>query len=314
MSRLLLDDEPLVVLPKLATVIGLNEAIVLQQLHYWLEKSNNVKDDFRWIYNTYEEWKNQFPFWSESTIKRTLKKLQEQKIIIVGNYNKMKIDNTKWYRIDYELLDNIENESVSQNDQIASQIELTSGQNDQTKRSNWPDEQVKMTRPIPEITTEITTEKDNNDDKASPASEKLVDQEFKTSYHFLIQNGIALSEIARTELEEFCDKLGSQLVIEAVNRAIDENVPKWRYIRSILINWEKKQVKTIHDVAALDTQFEISKQYKKRMGTGQVKRKEVVPDWIHEKEESHTIPEEKTSTSTEEERKRLEHMLAKYKR
>ena len=38
MSRLLLEDEPLVVLPKLATVIGLNEAIILQQLHYWLEK------------------------------------------------------------------------------------------------------------------------------------------------------------------------------------------------------------------------------------------------------------------------------------
>ena len=88
MSRLLLEDEPLVVLPKLAT-IGLNEAIILQ-LHYWLEKSNNVKDGFRWIYNTYEEWKSQFPFWSESTIKRTLKKLQERKII-VGNYNKMKI-------------------------------------------------------------------------------------------------------------------------------------------------------------------------------------------------------------------------------
>lgn len=130
MSRLLLEDEPLVVLPKLATVIGLNEAIILQQLHYWLEKSNNVKDGFGWIYNTYEEWKSQFPFWSESTIKRTLKKLQERKIIIVGNYNKMKIDHTKWYRIDYEVLDNIEQEA-------ASQIDLTSGQNDQTNTRDY---------------------------------------------------------------------------------------------------------------------------------------------------------------------------------
>lgn len=38
MSKLLLDDEPLVILPKLAAAIGLNEAIILQQLHYWLEK------------------------------------------------------------------------------------------------------------------------------------------------------------------------------------------------------------------------------------------------------------------------------------
>ncbi len=36
MNNLLLDEHPLLVMPKLATLIGLNEAIVLQQVHYWL--------------------------------------------------------------------------------------------------------------------------------------------------------------------------------------------------------------------------------------------------------------------------------------
>ena len=37
MNNLLIDDYPILVLPKLATEIGLNEAIVLQQIHYWLK-------------------------------------------------------------------------------------------------------------------------------------------------------------------------------------------------------------------------------------------------------------------------------------
>ena len=41
MSKMIIDDRPLMVLPKLATAIGLNEAIVLQQIHYWL---NTFKD------------------------------------------------------------------------------------------------------------------------------------------------------------------------------------------------------------------------------------------------------------------------------
>ncbi|MEL1193439.1 replication protein, partial [Staphylococcus epidermidis] len=56
MNNLLIDDYPILVLPKLATEIGLNEAIVLQQMHYWLKKSNHNYDGRRWIYNSFSEW------------------------------------------------------------------------------------------------------------------------------------------------------------------------------------------------------------------------------------------------------------------
>ena len=46
MSNLLIDDYPILVLPSLATEIGLNEAIVLQ-MHYWLKKSNHNYDGRR---------------------------------------------------------------------------------------------------------------------------------------------------------------------------------------------------------------------------------------------------------------------------
>src|SRR5699024_12648676 len=60
-----------------------------------------------WVYNTYEGWQEQFPFWSVSTIKRTLVRLEESGLLITANYNKMKIDRTKWYTVDYDKLDDL---------------------------------------------------------------------------------------------------------------------------------------------------------------------------------------------------------------
>ncbi|MFS0783593.1 conserved phage C-terminal domain-containing protein [Bacillus sp. 1P06AnD] len=143
MSRLLLDDKPLIILPSLAEVIGLNESIILQQLHYWLKESQNFKEGSRWVYNTYGDWQKQFPFWSVSTIRRTITKLESLGLIIVGNFNKLKIDNTKWYRINYSKLQGMNRPSV---------------QNEQMDCSKWTDGEVNMNRPLPEITTETTTE------------------------------------------------------------------------------------------------------------------------------------------------------------
>lgn len=83
-SKLLIDEEPLQVLPGLAAVIGLNEAMVVQQLHYWLRRSKHEHDGRKWIYNTLGEWQVQFPFWNEATLQRTMKSLVALKLN-VGN-------------------------------------------------------------------------------------------------------------------------------------------------------------------------------------------------------------------------------------
>ncbi len=101
MSSLLIDEYPLVVLPSLAKEIGLNEAIMLQQIHFWISKRKHLKAGRYWVYNSYDSWVNQFPFWSKSTIIRILKRLEERELIESANYNRLKIDNTKWYTINY---------------------------------------------------------------------------------------------------------------------------------------------------------------------------------------------------------------------
>ncbi|PIC85408.1 replication protein [Sporosarcina sp. P20a] len=90
--------------PQFAAIVGTNEALFLQQLHYRLQISKNRNDGHRWVYNTYEEWTREFPCWKMHVVKRLVKKLEKDQLIITSEYNKMPMDRTKWYRINYEKL------------------------------------------------------------------------------------------------------------------------------------------------------------------------------------------------------------------
>lgn len=115
MSKLLIDEYPLLVLPSLGAKIGLNEALVLQQLHYWVEKSDLIFNNKKWVYNTIEEWEEQFPFWSNRTIKRVFENLEKLGLIFKEKLAKNKFDKTNYYSINYDILSEIENEKPLKN-------------------------------------------------------------------------------------------------------------------------------------------------------------------------------------------------------
>ncbi len=108
---MLLNKHPLVINVELAETIGLNESIIVQQIHYWLEinkkQKKNLKEGRYGTYNTYLEWQKQFPFWSVTTIRRIITRLESEGILISENWNQAKYDRTKWYSIDYQLLNEI---------------------------------------------------------------------------------------------------------------------------------------------------------------------------------------------------------------
>lgn len=107
MASLLLNERPLVVLPSLAEALGsVDEAIILQQLNYWLQKSTKVHDGKRWVYNTLDAWMTQFPWIkSKTTLKKHLNRLAKLGLVLKGNYNKAGFDRTAWYSIDYQQLE-----------------------------------------------------------------------------------------------------------------------------------------------------------------------------------------------------------------
>jgi len=132
MSKLLINENPILVLPTLAKKIGLNEALFIQQLHYWLADSKHTYDGYQWVYNTYEDWHRQFPFWSTSTIRRIIGKLEREGLIISGNYNRFKMDKTKWYRINYEYLESLMDEDAQLSDLCNKRTDTS----DQMQRNN----------------------------------------------------------------------------------------------------------------------------------------------------------------------------------
>jgi len=121
MSKLLLDESPLVILPSLAVNIGLNEAIFIQQLHYWLNRTNKIIDNKKWVYKTIQEWQKEFPFWSEATIKRVIAKLKNLGVLFVEKLSKDKRDRVSYYSINYQAL----NSPSTQNDTIEDKKEPT---------------------------------------------------------------------------------------------------------------------------------------------------------------------------------------------
>lgn len=157
MSKWLFDSHPIVVDRELTKAFGLNEAIVLQQLNYWLNgKSAKLINGRKWIYNSYKQWQeDNFPFWSLATVRRAIENCEKKGLIITDNFNKAGFDKTKWYSIDYEMVDKGMSKRVAQNEQT-----------DCSKRANGvaQNEQTN-TRDYSEITTEITTD---NNSRAEP--------------------------------------------------------------------------------------------------------------------------------------------------
>ena len=135
--------------PTLAVLIGDRQALLLQQLQYWLEineKSNNqsnYRDGRWWTYNTYEAWIEQnFPFWSVRTLRRLMADLEERGLVLSQKFESSDWKQRKWYTIDYDAVDALETpETVEKSDVV--KMATSSG-------SDWPDHLYT------EITPEIT--------------------------------------------------------------------------------------------------------------------------------------------------------------
>ena len=112
MSMYLFDEQPIFANRTLAREIGLNEALILQQVNYWIEinkkSGKNYYDGKYWTYNSIRSWQeNDFDYMSFDTVKRVFAKLEKMNLLLVENYNKDPRDKTKWYTINYDELERL---------------------------------------------------------------------------------------------------------------------------------------------------------------------------------------------------------------
>lgn len=254
---LLMPSRPIVINPDLAYSIGLNEAIALQQVNYWLKETTSglERDGERWIYNTNEQWLEQFPFWSESTLKRTFTRLKTLGVLKIEQLNKSQRDMTNYYTINYEseLLD-----EVKVTKSKSSKCTLPSGQNE-------PMEEVKVKRSIrskrtavirsnctdvlTENTTESTTENKNTICPVAPQPDPevlITDNAILVLTHLNQVSGSRYQK-SKTSLENIRGRLREgysvndlKLVIDLKHEHWNGNETQYQYMRPETLFGPKK--------------------------------------------------------------------------
>lgn len=146
---------------------------------------------------------------------------------------------------------------------------------------NWDeyqssDQQVSSGRPstVQQVSTYKNDKNDKNEknnnihDENSPLQEivQIYESIFGMINSFVFQN-----------LEQWCEDLSPELVIEALKRSKSAN--NFKYTENILKNWDSRGVKTVTDVENIDAEF------KQRKGTWKKPtRSEPVPEWLDDPE------------------------------
>lgn len=124
---------------EIAEKYGLNAAIIFYHIVFWIEKNEanetNYHDGHYWTYNSVKAFKTLFPYMGDKQIRNALKKLEDENLVICGNYNKSPYDRTRWYALTEKGI------SI-----------LPKGQMDFTKRAN---ENSQKGEPIPDTIPDV---------------------------------------------------------------------------------------------------------------------------------------------------------------
>lgn len=87
----------------LAKLYGVNEAIILNNIAFWVAKNeankHNCFDGKYWTFNSAKAFSALFPYMSERTIQRVIKHLIEEKLIETGNFNDDPRNRTNYYTL-----------------------------------------------------------------------------------------------------------------------------------------------------------------------------------------------------------------------
>lgn len=174
-SRLFVLNEPNAIRlsPFLASEIGLNESIMLLQVEFWISISDNEHDGMRWTYQSVRDMQEKvFPFWSISTIQRTVQSLLDRRLLVEGDYNTQKYDRTRWFALG-EGLKNLAAIRMVEGVGTRSGQNETRPSQDGTRRGQNGTRSGQNGTTIPETTTEITSETTTERVHAAPSGRRV---------------------------------------------------------------------------------------------------------------------------------------------
>lgn len=88
---------------ELAKQFGVDEAIFIENLRFWIAKNQANKKHFYdgqyWTYNSMSAYAELFPYWTAKQVRRIIDSLSTQGVLTIGNHNINPYDRTQWYAL-----------------------------------------------------------------------------------------------------------------------------------------------------------------------------------------------------------------------
>jgi hypothetical protein len=222
MSRLLIDEAPLQVLPSLAKAIGLNEAIVLQQVHYvagrskdagWVRVPSNWRDPSTRARraSSYAWWHAEhFDFWSFSTVERAFAELRRRELIQTENVPTSE-GRLMRVRVNHDALDRLDPEGSRQFDGTPP---------------------VKVTEPV-----------------SADCGDALTKGTAETDEETVVSSSKAtIDELPRPDVTGLCRLLAERILANDSKAKVDPDSKRWRAACRLLIDTDERTVEDIRRV------------------------------------------------------------------
>ena len=226
----------------IATKYGIAEAILLGYFYHWIKvhekNETNFYDGKYWTFDTSRELAKKHPYLSSPTIHRVIHKLEDNGLILTGNYNKVSYDKTKWYTL------TAKGESLFQNETALFQNETTipiykEEKNESLFQNETALFQNETTIPIQSTYSLNDDEDKRKKDERFPGNKypkEVYEQAFSIYAKFLRpipSMGIQESIMACV------DDYGLDKFKEAVKKAANNNAISFSYIETVLNNQRK---------------------------------------------------------------------------
>lgn len=149
MKVLLLDDN-FSYSKSLAAEIGLNNAIFVQDIAYWIKYNETqgagYADGRWWSFSTYDKICERHPYWTKRQIQKIIKDCKDNGWILVGQYDKNPYNHTNWYTL---------------SDKIIEICRKLSCDNDCTKNAYRESVEVESTRTLEVVSKNIYNKSEN---------------------------------------------------------------------------------------------------------------------------------------------------------
>ena len=226
----------------LAKYVGKNESILLNQINYWLSKCGRNIDRLhgKWIYNSLNEWHKQFNYWSLSTLRRTIKSLEDSGILVSKKINANKWNHTKWYSIDYNKLNqlikytiiNKEYSTTKEFNNLSNVNSLNnSAYNSKNKRTNRSvqNEQIIITK---NNYTNRSSYKKNDVELKNALKEKIEENLIKPNEKEIINKMVYIwnkvFEYSISPIKAYSNKKNQEVLLNLYKTAFSGDLNNWR--------------------------------------------------------------------------------------